>query len=140
MKKTISFALILLALSLLFAVPSYAALPEDNAVMPLWDNISTVISDIGFTSEGIGSAEGAVVRKAGVELVEGTMSVYKNVDGEWEFVTSAYKSATRGTLAMGAQFNAEPGVEYKAVFYVTAYKNGVGESVEKIVYRTAPTP
>ena len=138
MKKTISIALILLALSLLFAVPSYAALPEDNAVMPLWDNISTVISDLVFTSDGVGTASGAVVRKIGVELLEGTMSVYKNVNGEWVLVGSDYNSATRGSLGVDFEFIGEPGVEYKAVFNVTAYRNGVGESVEKIVYRTAP--
>ena len=139
MKKTISIALILLALSLLFAVPSYAALPEDNAVMPLWDNISMISSDIGFSGT-LGTASAAVVRKVGVELLEGTMTLYQNVDGEWSFVDSAYNSATRGSLGVSLPFTAEPGVEYKAVFNVTAYRNGVGESVEKIVYKTAPTP
>jgi hypothetical protein len=137
MKKTISIALILLALSLLFAVPSYAALPEDNAVMPLWDNISMVTSDMTFIGT-TGAASGGVVRKTGVELLEGTMSIYQNVNGDWVFVDSAYNSATRGSLGVGLEFTAVPGVEYKAVFNVTAYRNGVGESVEKIVYRTAP--
>ena len=140
MKKILSFTLVLLTLCMMFVLPAYAALPEDNAVMPLWDNISSVISEIAFSSDGYGYAEGSVVRKVGVELLEGTMTVYENVDGEWEFVTSAYNSATRGSLGVAAQFTPEAGVEYKAVFYVTAYRNGVGESVEKIVYRTAPTP
>ena len=140
MKKILSLILVLFTLCTAFALPTYAALPEDNAVMPLWENINAVSSEIAFTSEGIGSAEGVVVRKVGVELLEGTMTVYKNVNGGWEFVTSAYNSATRGTLGVAAPFEAVPGVEYKAVFNATAYRNGVGESIEKIVYRTCPTP
>ena len=139
MKKTIAMTLIILTLCVSFALPSYAALPETDTVMPLWDNISSVYSDIGFGADGIASATGSLVRKTGVELTEGTMTVYKNVGGEWVYLTSAYNSATRGTLAVNADFAYESGVEYKSVFNATAYRNGVPESIEKTEYRTAPT-
>ena len=138
MKKILSLAFALLTLCLAFAIPTYAALPENETVMPLWDNINTVLSDMGFSGT-IGTASGTVVRKTGVELLEGTMTVYQYVDGEWVYVDSAYNSATRGSLGVGLEFTGIPGEYYKAVFYITAYRNGVGESVEKIVYRTCPT-
>lgn len=139
MKKTLSFTLVLLTLCMALALPTYAALPEDNAVMPLWDNISSVYSDVGFGSDGIASATGSLVKKSGVQSVEGSMTVYKNIDGEWVFLTSATNSTTGYTFVVNADFAWESGAEYKAVLYVTAYRNGVGESIEKIVYKTAPT-
>lgn len=137
MKKIISIILMSLMLVTGVVAPAYAAMPEENTVAPLWESISTITSNIGFSGTD-GSAAGICVRKSGVELLEGTMKVYKNVNGSWEYITEGSKSVAVGSLAISVHFVCESGVEYMSEFTVTAYENGVPETVTKTAYRTCP--
>lgn len=137
MKKTISVILITLMIVLGTLLPAYAALPEDNTIQPLWDNISSMTSNFGFDGTD-GSAAAACVRKTGVSLLEGTLKVYENVNGNWVYVTEVSKSATFGTLAMSVHFTCKGGTQYRSDFTVTAYKNGVAETATKTTYQTCP--
>lgn len=137
-KKLCSLLLAVLSLCLLFSIPSYAALPDDNVVVPQWDNIYSVSSDLGFGTT-TASSYGVVTKKTASDFMEGTVTVYINVGGDWFVVSSAYNSTTGMTLVVNTEFTAVPGKEYKAVFNATVYKNGVGESVSKTVYRTCPS-
>lgn len=71
-------------------------------------------------------------------MIEGTLYVYEKVNGQWEYVDEAYKSKTVGTLGISFEFDAQSGVEYKAVFVVTAYTNGVAETETVENIKTCP--
>ena len=137
MKKTLSIIFTALILIMGVVTPTYAAVPEDNTVMPLWESISALSSDIGFSGSN-GNATGICTRKNGVELLEGTLIVYKNVNGSWEYVGEASNSRASGPLAVSVDFTCESGVEYMSEFTVTAYESGVPETVTKTAYRTCP--
>lgn len=133
-KKLVSCILICVTLLSVFVVPCFAAVPP--TITPLWDNISNMELDISFSGNE-GNATGSLVKQSGVTSSEGTVTVYKLVEGDWEYVDSAYKSTTR-TLAVSVDFVAESGVEYKAVFEGTAYRGDVGESHTVTKYKTCP--
>ena len=135
MKKIISVMLITIMLLSGTLLSAYAALPENDIVEPQWDTINTLISNFGFDGTD-GCAAGSCVRKTGVTLLEGTLKVYKNVNGSWVYVTETSKSASVGSLAMSVHFTCSYGTEYKSVFTVTGYKNGVAETVTKTAYDT----
>ena len=137
-KKLCSLLLAVLSLCLFFSLPSYAALPNDNIVAPQWDNIFSVSSNMGLTPNPA-SAYGMVTKKTTSDWMEGTVTVYINEGGDWFVVSSAYNSTTGMTLVVNTDFIAVPGKEYKAVFNATVYKDGVGESVVKTVYKTCPS-
>lgn len=101
----------------------------------MWDNISTINLYLSFSGTS-GEASVIASKKSGVTSIEGTLTVYENIDGEWEYVDSASKSTTRSSLSLTVQFDAVSGREYKAVFEVTAYKDGVGESDTTTTYKT----
>ncbi|MBE6632776.1 MAG: hypothetical protein E7620_00370 [Ruminococcaceae bacterium] len=137
-KRLCSLLLAVLSLCLLFSIPSYAALPDDDVVVPMWDNIFSISSNMGFGTNPA-SAYGQIVKKSASDLIEATITVYINVGGDWFVVSSAYNSTTEMTMIVYTEFAAVPGAEYKAVLNVTVYKNGIGESVEKTIYRTCPS-
>ena len=137
MKRTLSIIFIALILIMGTVTPTYAALPEDNTVTPLWESISALSSDFGFSGSN-GNATGICTRKSGVELLEGTLIVYKKVNGSWEYVDDASKSVAVGALAVSVDFTCESGVEYMSEFTVTAYESGVPETVTKTAYGTCP--
>ena len=133
-RKLISCLLLCVILSSVFVVPCFAAVPP--TITPLWDNISNMDLIISFDGNE-GNARGTLIKQSGVTSVEGTVTVYKLVDGDWIYVDSAYKSTTR-TLGVSVDFVAESGVQYKAVFEGTAYRGDVGESHTITKYATCP--
>ena len=135
MKKVITLMLACMLLCSAIAIPSYAAVKEETSVMPLWDNISIASVDISFSGTN-GNATGNITKQDGVTFSEGTVFVYKKVGSEWVYVADAYNSTTRYTLAVSCDFPAQSGVEYKAVFSVTAYRGEDGESHVMETYRT----
>lgn len=97
-----------------------------NEIMPLWTNID--VCSLGITyNNGIGNATGTVTKQSGVTSIEGTVEVYEKVNGRWVYIDSWYKSTTRYSLAVSADFDATQGTEYKAVFTIYAYR---GTTVE----------
>ncbi len=137
MKKLISALVVALLLCSAMIAPSYAAVSEPD-IMPLWDSIYSAQLEIAFGGDGglSGTAAGAARRQTTATSIEGTVTVYKNVDGEWVFVNSAYNSTTRMSLGVSCDFEAEKGVEYMAIFDVTAYTGSVGEDFTMDAFRT----
>ena len=135
MKKIITVILVCILLCSTFIISSYAAVKEETSIMPLWDNIAIADVDMGFSGTA-GTACGTMTKQDGVTFSEGTVFVYKKVGSEWVYVADAYNSTSRYTLAVTCDFTAESGVEYKAVFSVTAYRGEVGESHVAEAYNT----
>ena len=134
MKKIITILLTMVLLCSSMIIPSYAAVIEEPEIMPLWDNIEVVTLDIAFSGTE-GNATGGTTKKDGVSSIEGTVVVYEIVDGELVYLNEAYKSTTRYSVGVSCDFPAHVGGEYYAVFTVTAYRNGVGETFTMDSYR-----
>ncbi|MBR4012738.1 MAG: hypothetical protein IKJ00_00455 [Clostridia bacterium] len=119
----------LLAIIMLFScsVNIFAALPTENEIIPLWDNIATV--NIGIVFDGNdGVATVAARKSSNADLIEGTLYLYKWEDNDWQYVDAVYGSKSVGTLCLDIEFVGETGVEYKAVFIVTAHDGQYAET------------
>ena len=114
-----------------------AALPRDEAIMPLWTSIYEVEVSLNFSGT-TGIPAGIASKQSTASSIEGTLTVYEEVDNEWIEVDSWYKRVTRGTLVVGEDFEATSGVRYKAVFYVVAYTGTTPESETFEIIKTCP--
>ena len=138
MKKSFLKVLVcLLAALMLFSVNTFAIGEEQSSVSPRWVSIFDIDLTMGF-SGNMGSVAGSASKKSTASRIEGTLYLYEKIDGEWEYVDEVYNSKTIGTLAMGIDFDAVSGREYKAEFVVTAYTNGVAETETVYNYKTCP--
>ena len=134
MKKT-TFISILLVILFSFSIVSSAAVINDETVVPLWDNISTINVHMNFVGTE-GAVTGTIASKYADEL-RGTLVVYKQTDsGYWSYVGSAVETTTALAMAVTVEFEGELSGYYKAVFTVTATKDGVDETVTRTTYRT----
>lgn len=128
MKKTTKITVTLL-LALAMIIPAtlgaFAALPE--TVQPRWTSIAIIELDIAFVGSD-GNATGLARKQSTATNIEGILTVYKLVDGEWVFVDDTSGEKPVGTLALSVDFYAEEGVTYKAEFEVTAYTGNSPET------------
>ena len=108
-----------------------------NEIEPRYTSINTVDCYMVLDSQE-GTASGIAMKKSSASSIEGTLVVYKQSGSGWIYIDQAYKSVTRGTLGVSINFAAESGVTYKAVWTVTAYTNGVGETVVIEDIKTCP--
>ena len=126
--KTLAAILLILTMICASSLTTLAALPEDNTVEPQWDSISNIAMDLIFSGTE-GNATGLARKQSTATRIEGTLTVYKELsNGSWEMVDQVYGSKTVGTLGLGFYFEGEVGVQYKAVFEVTAYTGSTPES------------
>ncbi len=102
------------------------------AVTPRWVSINSIDLNIAFNGER-GNALGSASKQSTANKIEGPLTLYELVDGEWEYIDEWYNSRTRGTLAVSGDFTCESGVTYKAVFVVTAY-TGTASETETVEY------
>lgn len=137
LKKIITVISLVMVIATLSSVTAFAALPKDELVQPLWDSILHMEVVIVY-DDGIGTASGLASRQSTASFIEGTLTVYKKVNGQWVFVDDAYNSRSRVSLGVDLDFPAESGVTYKAVFTVTAYTNNVPET--HTIYYTETCP
>lgn len=119
----------ILAMLMLFGgtLSTFAAAIQEPSISPLWENIYIMRADISF-SESDGNATGSTRKQSTADSIEGTLTVYKWENNDWVYIDSAYGSKTIGTLAVSIDFTCVSGVEYKAVWVVTAYSDGVAET------------
>ena len=117
-RKCITLVLIMSTV-LSFSLPSFAALPENNTIEPLWSNISMINLYFIF-SDDVDMACGEVYRKTTATLIEATLTVYRKEGFRWVTVASNTASSTI-SLGIDTEFNAIEGATYKAVLDVTAY-------------------
>lgn len=131
LRKGIIFAVILVSI-LSFSLISFAALPENNEISPLWINMYGIDLDFYFSNDS-GIASGDVIQKTSATLIEATLTVYRKEGFRWVTVASNTASSTI-SLAIDTEFNAIKGATYKAVIDVIAYGTSVDEteSISKI--------
>ena len=136
-KRFLRVFVYLLAALMLFSANVFAAEAEERGGSPRWVSIFNIDLVLGFDGD-IGSAGASASKMSTASRIEGTLYVYERVNGEWVYVDEIYKSKTIGSLGMSIDFDAESGVEYKAVFVVTAYTNGVAETETVEYIKTCP--
>ena len=110
-------------------VSVFGADSSDNTVTPRWNSIENVEVIMGFdVSVNEGCASGTAMKQTNAYLIEGYVTVYKQVGSDWEYICEWYGYEEVGTLAIGGYFDAVSGVMYKAVFTVYAYTYGIPEA------------
>lgn len=136
LRKSIIGVLLVAVMLCCTSVNIFAAV-SNPSIEPMWDNISYIDLVMTFNN-GTGTVTGTANKKADSHLIEGTLYLYKLVDGEWVYMDESYKSKLVGTLALGIEFVCESGVTYKGVFTVTAYTGGIGETETVEVVKVCP--
>ena len=133
-KATISFVLVIIMICSL-SIPIYA---DDNVpptVTPRWTSIATMDLVMGFyDNEGIVAATAR--KQSTASHIVGALYLYKWNGSTYEYIDDVWGSKTVGTLAVSIDFVAEKGVQYKAVWVVVAYTDGVGETETITYYET----
>ena len=125
-KTIISLSLaIIMACSV--SVPAFAAVKPEETVSPMWTSISYMSVDMSFVGT-VGNALGLARKQSTADVIVGTLYLYKWNGSYYEYITEVSGNKTVGTLALSIDFEAEVGVQYKAVLSVIAYTNDIGES------------
>ena len=131
LKKSINKKIIIfiLALIMLFSCSAntLAALPQQNEITPMWDNISTMSLSLTFDGNA-GLATGTARKSPNADLIEGVLYVYAWENNDWQYVDSVYGSKSIGSLGLAVEFEGVSGVEYKAVWIVTAHDGEYAET------------
>ena len=126
-KKKVAALLVAGLMSLPFATGVSAIMPVGGIIAPLWLYMSDADVDISFNGTSC-TASVSVGRIYQVTTkLEGTITVYKQVGDDWEYVASNSDSSTRG-LSVSVSFTGESGATYKAVADITAYSSTGSES------------
>ena len=136
MKKVIS-VLSLVALLVCLLVPCVCATGSDG-IMPRWTGVRNVSAFLDFYGTE-GEATLTSTKDSDSTKIEGVVTIYKWVNGQWVYVDSMSKSVTRGTLGIAIVFDGISGVQYKMEVEITAY-NGttVIEEITDVKYATCP--
>jgi hypothetical protein len=136
MKKVISVLSLVALLVCLMA--SCVCATGSNGVTPRWTGVADVNAFLDFYG-----TEGEVTltstKDSSTTKLEGVVTIYKWVNGQWVYVDSMTKSVTRGTLFISIVFDGTSGVQYKMEVEITAY-NGttVIEEITDVKYATCP--
>ena len=136
-KKSVLVMILLVALLCSFCVNVSAYEGSKTTITPRWVSIYSINLDMAFDEEG-GTVAAVATKKSGASLIEGTLYLYKLVNGEWVYMDEWYRSKAIGTLGISGDCVSESGVTYKGVFTVTAYANGVPETETVEYTKTCP--
>ena len=136
MKKVIS-VLSLVALLVCLMAPCVCATCSEG-ITPRWTGVIDVNAYLDFYGTE-GEATLASSKDSSATKLEGVVTIYKWVNGQWVYVDSMSKSVTRGTLGIAIVFDGISGVQYKMEVEITAY-NGttVIEEITDVKYATCP--
>jgi hypothetical protein len=96
--------------------------------------MSTTITFNGSSSY----VRGVATRQTGVTSMEGTVTLYKYVSSQWVYVDQWSGNSTGNSLVITGYFSCISGVQYKAVFELTAYSDTLTESEIQTTYKTCP--
>ena len=135
-KKTT--ALVLFSIFLLVLIPFSSHASNEPAIMPRWTGVGNVNTSLVFY-ENEGEAVATIGKVNPATSLEGTLTIYKKIDGSWVYVDSITNSTTRATLNLVMIFDGISNVEYKMELFVTAY-NGttVIEEITDTKYARCP--
>lgn len=136
MKKMIS-VLSLVALLVCLMAPCVCA-TGSNGIMPRWTGVRSVSMAFDFYGTE-GDAALSSTKDSPATKIEGVVTIYKWVNGQWVYVDSMTKSTTRSTVFISIVVDGISGVQYKMEAKVTAY-NGttVIEEITDVRYATCP--
>lgn len=135
MKKAGICMLLVVMLLATAVVPTYAALPEDNTVTPLWTNTNSISTAVLF-EDGIGYAESSVIAKYSPKTFYISTYVYIKSGSNWVYVTEKHETKTGMSIGTSCSFNAVYGADYKFDYVFTVSGNGVDEVIERTIYDT----
>ena len=136
MKKVIS-VLSLVALLVCLLTPCVCAGNADG-IMPRWTGVRDLNAFLDFYGNE-GEASLSSTKDSTATKLEGVITIYKWVNGQWVYVDSMSKSVTRGTLGMIMEFDGISGVQYKMEVEITAYSGTtVIEEITDVKYATCP--
>ena len=133
-KAILSLALVLLMVCS-SSIPVFAAQVPEDTVSPRWTSIWTMHLDMSFVGTQ-GNAAGTARKQATADEIVGTLYLYKWNGTTYEYMDEVSGYKTVGTLVLSIDFQAEVGVQYKAVFEVVAYTDGHGEFDSMTYYQT----
>lgn len=106
-----------------------------QVIKPLWTNIDTMSLTITFSGSS-SFTRGVATKQSGVTSMEGTVTLYRNVSGQWIYIDQWSGSSTGNSLIITGYFSCISGVQYEAVFEVTAYRGSSSETATQITYKT----
>ena len=136
MKKFISVLSLIALLVCLVALPAGAA--GSDEIMPRWTGVRDVNAFFDFYGT-VGEASLSSTKDSSTSKLEGVMTIYKSVNGQWVYVDSMTQSTTRGTLGMLMEIDGISGVEYKMEVEIIAYSGTtVIEEITDVKYATCP--
>lgn len=117
------------------SVSAIATSEEGAKVQPRWTSIFTMDVLIAFDGNE-GSASATARKHATASHIVGSLYLYKWNGTSYEYMDDIWGSKSVGTLGLNIDFTGESGVQYKAVFVVVAYTDGVGETETITYYKT----
>ena len=136
MKKVIS-VLSLVALLVCLMAPCVCA-TGSNGIVPRWTGVRDLNAFLDFYGTE-GEATLTSTKDSSTTKIEGVVTIYKWVNGQWVYVDSASKSTTRNTVGIVVVFDGISGVQYKMEAKVTAYSGTtVIEEITDVKYATCP--
>ena len=136
MKKVIS-VLSLVALLVCLMAPS-VCMASPNGITPRWTGVADITLAFNFYGTE-GEATFSSTKDSSTTKQEGIVTIYKWVNGQWDYVDSASKSTTRSTVGIVVVFDGISGVQYKMEAKVTAYSGTtVIEEITDVKYATCP--
>lgn len=133
-KNIISFLLSFVIIASLFL--QIASL-SCNAVTPRWTSINMMDLDMVFVN-GMGDVCGTASKQTHATSIEGILTLFELIDGEWEEVDQWFNRKTVGTLAVYGDFICRSGQSYKAKFEVTVYAGTEVEEETIEIIKTCP--
>lgn len=131
MKKIAILLMSVILLTSLFGISSFAALPTDSTVQPLWDNAQEVKPTFIFNESCEGLADIQVLGKSDVDKIECEIVVSRKAGSAWYPVDTGSTVVNGQSLYLSVPVTGTVGTYYKAEFTVKVY---VGDVCETITY------
>ncbi len=140
MRKKVICIVLLTVLITCTSLNVNAAVPDNNTIEPLWNNIYLISESFSFIGTE-GSAEAVIYGQSGTTYIECTTTIYKQVGSGWSYVNSdtdyAYSSVLIASLDVTGSYNGY----YKAVFDIKVTRNGTTETESTTAYASvSPNP
>lgn len=124
-RSVISLSLVIVMLCSL-SIPVFAAQKPEETVSPNWTSISNMKIDMAFVGTQ-GCVNGTARKQSTASNIMGTLTLFKWNGTEYEYMDEISGSKSIGTLSVCIEFEAEVGVQYKAIWVVGAFTNGISE-------------
>ena len=134
MKKQIMIFMFAIMLMTTVIIPVGAA-TVDNSTQPLWTNTVSVNCSLDFDN-GIGYAGSSVKAFPGTSSIKTDIMIYKQVNGEWIYVTELHDTQYKTTSNLCCEFAAENGADYRADYTITVTKSGIDEIINQTNYKS----